>query len=143
MARRAAGFVIFRKLNEQIEYLLLKASYGSRHWTPPKGHVDPGEDDYSTALRETKEEAGYSENDLLIYKDMLKILNYQVYYKGKSQDKIVTYWLAELKNPHQNPILSEEHTEFKWLPKREAVELSGFKDFEEMVEHFDDQIKTL
>lgn len=35
--KRAAGFLIFRRLNEQIEYLLLRASYGSKHWTPPKG----------------------------------------------------------------------------------------------------------
>lgn len=28
------------------------------------GHVDPGESDWVTALRETKEEAGLSENDL-------------------------------------------------------------------------------
>lgn len=58
MAKRAAGFVLFRRLCGQIEYLLLKASYGDFHWSAPKGHVDPGEDDFSTALRETKEEAG-------------------------------------------------------------------------------------
>lgn len=37
MTRRAAGFLIFRRFNSGIEYLLLKASYGSFHWTPPKG----------------------------------------------------------------------------------------------------------
>lgn len=44
MAKRAAGFLIFRRLNAQIEYLLLKASYGNKHWTPPKGiniHFQP------------------------------------------------------------------------------------------------------
>lgn len=39
MGKRAAGFLIFRRLNEQIEYLLLKASYGNKHWTPPKGKI--------------------------------------------------------------------------------------------------------
>lgn len=73
----------------------------------------------------------------------MKVLNYEVYFKGQREDKIVTYWLAEVINPRQDPILSEEHTEFRWLPKKEAVELSGYKDFQEMVEHFDDQIKTL
>lgn len=89
MGKRAAGFLIFREFNSQIEYLLLKASYGTKHWTPPKGkilellddiivwlidlffvlithlsyllsigHVDRGEDDFTTALRETREEAG-------------------------------------------------------------------------------------
>lgn len=37
MGKRAAGFLIFRRLNSQVEYLLMKASYGSHHWTPPKG----------------------------------------------------------------------------------------------------------
>lgn len=39
MGKRAAGFLIFRRLNAQIEYLLLKASYGNKHWTPPKGTI--------------------------------------------------------------------------------------------------------
>lgn len=71
------------------------------------------------------------------------MLNYQVSYKGNTQDKIVTYWLAEMKNPQQDPILSKEHTEFRWLPKTAAVELSGYKDFEEMVNYFDAVIKAL
>lgn len=58
MGKRAAGFLLFRRLCGQIEYLLLKASYGDFHWSAPKGHVDPGEDDFTTALRETREEAG-------------------------------------------------------------------------------------
>lgn len=35
--KRAAGFLIFRRLDGKTEYLLLRASYGSKHWTPPKG----------------------------------------------------------------------------------------------------------
>lgn len=40
------------------------------------GHVDPGESDWETALRETKEEAGLSVNDLevSIYKHHVIIL---------------------------------------------------------------------
>jgi hypothetical protein len=34
---RASGFVIFRIVSKQIEYLLLQTSYGNHHWTPPKG----------------------------------------------------------------------------------------------------------
>ena len=43
--RRAAGLVIFRRrdLSCQPEWLLLQTSYGEHHWTPPKGHLDPGE----------------------------------------------------------------------------------------------------
>lgn len=36
-AKRAAGFLIFRRVSDGIEYLLLRASYGTKHWSPPKG----------------------------------------------------------------------------------------------------------
>uniref|UniRef100_Q4V6M1 Bis(5'-nucleosyl)-tetraphosphatase [asymmetrical] n=3 Tax=Drosophila melanogaster TaxID=7227 RepID=Q4V6M1_DROME len=133
---KAAGFVIFRRLCGEIQYLLLKASYGSFHWSSPKGHVDPGEDDFTTALRETKEEAGYDEKDLIIYKDTPLTLNYQV----QDKPKIVIYWLAELRNPCQEPILSEEHTDLKWLPKEEAKQCVGFKDNQVMIDKFHQMI---
>jgi len=38
--RIAAGFIIFRRVERNpIEYLLLQTSYGSHHWTPPKGEI--------------------------------------------------------------------------------------------------------
>jgi bis(5'-nucleosidyl)-tetraphosphatase len=39
MAKRAAGFLIYRINSSNIEYLLMKASYGIKHWTPPKGKI--------------------------------------------------------------------------------------------------------
>jgi len=33
----AAGFLVFRRIKGNIEYLLLQTSYGENHWTPPKG----------------------------------------------------------------------------------------------------------
>lgn len=160
--RRAAGFLIFRRIQSDIEYLLLKASYGQKHWTPPKGekliqvsttwqrkwfhfigfnagHVDPGEDDFTTALRETREEAGYTADDLHIHKDEQKVLNYKV----KGNDKTVIYWLAELRDLQKDPILSDEHTEFRWLKKDDAISLSGYADFAAMVNHFHDRIVYL
>lgn len=37
MSVRAAGFIIYRLLNNKIEYLLLESSDTGNHWTPPKG----------------------------------------------------------------------------------------------------------
>lgn len=36
---RAAGIILCRKGSNNYEYLLLKASYGDFHWSPPKGLV--------------------------------------------------------------------------------------------------------
>ncbi|XP_059618519.1 bis(5'-nucleosyl)-tetraphosphatase [asymmetrical] [Phlebotomus argentipes] len=132
----AAGFLLFRRLSDQIQYLLLQASYGTGHWTPPKGHLEAGETEFEAALRETKEEAGYSEADLKVYKDHFHEMHYQV----KGNDKRVIYWLAELENPQKEPELSDEHVARKWLPKDEAIALSGFSNFEEMVRKFHDVI---
>ncbi|CAH2235347.1 bis(5'-nucleosyl)-tetraphosphatase [asymmetrical] [Pararge aegeria] len=137
---RAAGLVIFRQTNQIIQFLLLQTSYGQHHWTPPKGHVDPGESDWVTALRETQEEAGLSENDLEIYKDISKALNYEV--KGKP--KVVVYWLAKLKNPDQAVTLSDEHQDLKWLPLQQAQEISGFKDMQNLLaEFYDSALKVV
>ncbi|KAI9578742.1 bis(5'-nucleosyl)-tetraphosphatase [asymmetrical] [Glossina fuscipes] len=130
--KRAAGFVVFRRVYNEIQYLLLKASYGSFHWSSPKGHVDPGEDDFFTALRETREEAGYCEEDLQIYKDNPIVLKYEV--NGKPKE--VIYWLAEVRDPCKEPVLSEEHSDLKWLTKDDAKKIVGFRDNQEMIEKF-------
>ncbi|KAG5679943.1 hypothetical protein PVAND_009478 [Polypedilum vanderplanki] len=138
-ARRASGFLIYRFFSNEIQYLLLRASYAGYHWTPPKGHAHSGESDFETALRETREETGYIEKDLIIYKDISRTLNYRV----KKKPKVVTYFLAQLKDPFLMPILSEEHTEFKYLTKRETILLSGYKNFGEMIEYFDKEIRKI
>lgn len=90
-------------------------------------------------MRETNEEAGFTPDDLQIYMDQQKILNYKV----KGNDKTVVYWLAEMRNDQKNPTLSDEHTEFRWLNKDEAISLSGYKNFAEMVQYFHDKIGSL
>lgn len=61
----------------------------------------------------------------------------------KGNDKIVIYWLAEVRDPHKDPILSEEHIDFRWLEKDAAIRLSNYNDFAEMVRYFHDQIGGL
>ena len=39
MVVQAAGMMVFRKSASQVQYLMMKASYGAKHWTPPKGRV--------------------------------------------------------------------------------------------------------
>lgn len=129
---RAAGLVIFRNINEAIQFLMLQTSYGQHHWTPPKGHVDPGESDWITALRETKEEAGLSEEDLEVYKNISKELNYEV----KGTPKVVVYWLAKLKNPNTKVLLSNEHQDLKWLSLEGAQEIAGYDDMKQLLAEF-------
>ena len=147
MAVRAAGFIIYRRLVSAgpFEYLLLKASYGDKHWTPPKGHVDPGEDDWTTALRETEEEAGLREADLDVVPDFKVELRYTAVTSQRGRhEKVVTYWLAGLRQPEKTEVrLSEEHTELRWLPLQEACELAKFEDMRGALNKCEDKLQSM
>ncbi|XP_028166927.1 bis(5'-nucleosyl)-tetraphosphatase [asymmetrical] [Ostrinia furnacalis] len=136
---KAAGLVIFRNMNQAVQFLLLQTSYGEHHWTPPKGHVDPGESDWVTALRETKEEAGLAEEDLDIYQDISKTLNYTV----KNKPKVVVYWLAKLRDPLKEVKLSDEHQDLKWLPLQQAQDVSGYEDMKQLLAEFNEKAQKL
>ncbi|XP_073536501.1 bis(5'-nucleosyl)-tetraphosphatase [asymmetrical] isoform X2 [Phyllobates terribilis] len=128
MARRACGLIIFRRIYlGDIEFLLLQTSYGTHHWTPPKGHVDPGEDDMTTALRETEEEAGLQPSQFRIVDGFRKELNYKV----NNAPKTVVYWLGELKDQSASVKLSHEHQDFRWLRLQEACTFAGYQDMQE------------
>lgn len=151
-----------RPFPDNIEYLLLQTSYGEHHWTPPKGayhtifyvilidfwfipylidplcpvgHVDPGEDDLTTAWRETREEAGLGEEHLRVVDGFLERLHYQV--RGK--EKEVLYWLAELRDPGLKVKLSDEHQDYRWAKLDEACRLAKYTDLQDTlknVQHF-------
>ena len=54
---KSCGTVIFRKARGKYAVLLIKNKY-TDCWSFPKGHVEPGENEYQTAIRETREETG-------------------------------------------------------------------------------------
>lgn len=126
----AAGLVVFRRFQTAIEFLLLHASYEQNLWSPPKGHVDPGEQEIETAWRETVEESGLTSSDLRLLDGFVKELNYVAHGKPKR----VVYWLAELTNPETPIRLSDEHREFKWLQLQEAKEIVRYPDLQATLE---------
>ncbi|KAH7727077.1 bis(5'-nucleosyl)-tetraphosphatase [Aphelenchoides avenae] len=124
---RASGLLIYRVEAGVTEYLLLQASYPPHHWTPPKGHVDPGEDEWTAAKREANEEAGIDVDKHLDIKPVTKVLNYRD--ERKKRDKRVTYYLAKLRdNAGYEVKLSHEHQAFTWAPFDEALKLSQYED---------------
>ena len=54
---KSCGAIVYRKYHGNLEILLIK-HVNSGHWSFPKGHVEAGETEVETALREIKEETG-------------------------------------------------------------------------------------
>ncbi|CAH0550385.1 unnamed protein product [Brassicogethes aeneus] len=138
MVKTATGFVIFRTISNKIEYLLLQTSYGVNHWTPPKGHMDPGETEMQTAYRETNEESGLKPDDYKVYEDCKQTLNYDV--KGKP--KIVIYWLAKLVNDKAEVKLSHEHIAYKWLTLQDACQVVEYEETRTLMKNCEEYIKS-
>lgn len=100
--------------------------------------MDPGETEMVTALRETVEESGLKKDELKIFEDVQKVLQYNV----KGAPKKVVYWLAELINPKAEVKLSDEHQDFKWLKLDEACTYAKYNDLQEALKFFDNYIHS-
>lgn len=109
---RAAGFVLSRAgPGGRVEYLLLR---NRRDGMPgfPKGHRDGDERDLETALRETREETGLS--DLEVVPGFSTSIAYPVRKGAEARWKTVVYFRARWRGGEVT--LSDEHTAHEWLP---------------------------
>ena len=88
------------------------------HWDFPKGHVEYGEEEIDTALRELKEETNIE--DVNIIPSFKQFINYKVDKGTLSVSKKVIFFLAETKV--WDVSLSSEHQNFIWLNFEEAIE---------------------
>ena len=91
----------------------------------PKGHIDPGESAEMTALRETTEEAGYS--DLEIMADLgSQIVEFE--YKGHHYVRTEHYYLMQLASEAQEPRNAKDAADFvvAWTPLSEVVDKLTF-----------------
>lgn len=118
----SSGFVIVDFSGKEPRALCLKAF---SLWDFPKGRAEGDETLLETALRETLEETGLSENDFCPSGKCAPSITYRV---GKNM-KTATYFFAERTSSTcpmlpVNPDLGHpEHTEWKWFPVRSLHEV--------------------
>ena len=95
--------------------LLLKhssaSSRGGGHWDFPKGHMDAGETEIQTALRELEEETGIA--NVIVVDGFRDTITYTFPRDRKRIGKEVVFFLAN--TTERKVCLSHEHIDYRWL----------------------------
>ena len=81
------------------------------HWDFPKGHVDKGETEIETAIRELEEETGIKK--IILLKNFRKTINYTFQKGDRKIAKEVVFFIATTVEKEIN--LSHEHIDYGWF----------------------------
>ncbi len=117
---KSCGAIVYRKHHGNIEILLIK-HINSGHWSFPKGHVEMGETEVETALREVKEE---TDIDVMIDPTFRETVTY---FPRKDTQKVVVYFIGKAKNFEYVP-QAEEIAEIRWVDIGHAVQMLTYEN---------------
>ncbi len=117
---KSCGAVVYHKQEGEYRFLVIKHR-NNGHWGFPKGHVENGELEQDTALREIAEETGLTVR-------LLNSFRYKIEYAPKEGIwKEVVFFLAEAAN-RDVTVQDEEIDDYKWLTYQKAYDLITFSN---------------
>ena len=139
-----AGGVVFRKKDNSVEYLLVRAKNHPSQWVLPKGHIEAGEYMRETAVREVQEETGVwakirkpLKRESYIVDD--SIIDVQ-YYLMESVDTRLDDFATSLeffKSRLLKRWIDSERRERSWLPLDQAKEAMIFDESRDLLDMAD------
>ena len=113
---REAGAVAYRAARPEPLWLVVTARRDPSAWIFPKGHLEPGEDAATAALRELREEAG-------VLGRIVAPLGSLAFRSGE-EDVEVSYFLLEGTTEGR----AGEGRQLRWVPFAEAQRLLTYED---------------
>ncbi|MGN0696133.1 MAG: bis(5'-nucleosyl)-tetraphosphatase [Oscillospiraceae bacterium] len=130
---KSCGAVVYRKHHGNTEILLIK-HLNSGHWSFPKGHVEEGETEVETALREIKEE---TDIDVMIDPTFRETVTY---FPKKETQKVVVYFMAKAKNFDFTP-QETEIADIRWVDICHAASMLTYENDKTIVSKAKNAIK--
>jgi 8-oxo-dGTP pyrophosphatase MutT (NUDIX family) len=110
LLRKSCGVVPYRMSPQGLQLLLVRQSNGC--WSFPKGHMDRGESEQETALRELKEETGL---EAVLHSGFREVVEYGLRSGGRKQ---VVLFLGQVQGiPRMD---GREVTVLEWVSPEEA-----------------------
>ena len=125
---RSAGGVVVRSIDGMVHALVIRDPYDN--WGLPKGHLEPGEDEQSAAVREVEEETGLTDLDV---GTELGCIDWYFRAEGHPVHKFCTFFLIRSLDGPTVPELAEGITACVWLPLEEAARRISYDNAREMV----------
>ena len=117
---KSCGAIVFYRAPDEVKVLLVKNKNG-RYWSFPKGHVELGENERQTAMREIKEE---TDLDVKIHPGFRETSDYCPF--GKVRKRVV-FFLAEAYSDKVH-IQESEIDYFIWVSFQQAREMCCYEN---------------
>ncbi len=119
---KSCGALVYRRQEDKgrLQILLIRHR-ADGHWSFPKGHVELGETEVQTALREVREETGLTIQLLKGFRHCVE------YYPKPNIRKQVIYFLGNT-NDETITLQEEEVSEARWVDWEEAYRQVTFEN---------------
>lgn len=124
---KSCGALVLRKQEDTLYIVLLRHRFGG-HWSFPKGHVEAGESERQTAMREVREETGLKIRLMDGFRESVE------YSPKPGVRKQVVYFLG---STEEDTLVrqEEEISEIMWAPLEKATDLVSFANDKRLVRH--------
>ncbi len=122
---KSCGAVVFRNTNNGFLFLVMKHK-DQDYWEFPKGHVEVGESERETALREVYEEAGLNVKLLDGFRESIS------FSPRENVSKTVVFFLGEAGNNNVRYVLDEMESH-KWLSFEGAFQKLSFDNSRDLL----------
>jgi len=118
--------ILFRKINGEIQYLLLRRIPDSGgFWQPVTGGVEEGERRIQALEREVREETGV--------RNIIRIIE-EVYYSEFFDPHLLKEYVFGVEiSSNEKIVIGWEHSEYRWCGFEEALKLLKWKENKEAI----------
>lgn len=128
--------VVYKKVNNEIRYLVMRRSQDWTGWEFVKGGVESGEDFDDTAPRELKEETNLE--------IMLKKSKHESHFysrkDGKQRKHVMKIYYGEYKGGEIK--IGEEHDGFAFMKLEDALKILSYEDQRKILVDVDWEVKN-
>lgn len=135
LTEKRAGGIVFHQKDSEIEYLMVTSNSDKCKWIFPAGHVESGETNQETALREVLEEAG-------VAAEVMLDLGFFQYYWYRFNQKVVIETNLYLMKYLKTVITEPEGRQVQFFSFEQVMTLNIWEESREFLKRANEQIQA-